>query len=768
MLAKIHQAHRIGQMSLHFPKWALLIVVLITALSMFGISILKFDDGVASAFRSQDDMYRLYSENKERFTPSENDQAVLFHSSGFDTAENLEIVREFALEISLIDGVEDVFSIFSLRNDSGGGAFDPVLPIDLNDLGDGLTHALKDLQSHPLERGQFLSEDLRTTLVLYHQNFDRDGLEVSRTILSEIRETAEMVVEGSNVTFAVTGLASIRQILIDSLLGDLMKLNLIGMTLGFLIALVALRSISLAFLTSVPSNIALFWSLGSMGLSGIAIDTLTNVIPVLILVLSLADSLHLTFELRRNLGKTSKRDAVADTLEKIAPACVLTSITTAIAFSTLLVSQSELVRNLGLAGLMSVLIAVVAVLLVHPLVFLLALKLKIVPLEASENIEAPKKGVSLSSYFDGMHLFRFGTRHAKVITYVSIIVLLLAIAGHSINKSNYSFITLVHSSQPEVLTLRQIEKTLAPTMSIDLPIEINGGNPFVPQVLQEVQIVQSAIEAVLPDNPVFSISLLAKWIAADSLDQDREALVSDIFDQLSETTQRRLLSTDQAIALIRVQVADHGATGTKRRISQIKDAYGGLEFDHIRVLEPTGLLPMSAIVGSEMIRHLNISFLLAVLFSGILIAVWFGHWRYGLFCIAPNVLPIAVVGGWIFLMGWPLEMPSAVALTIAFGIAVDDTIHVLNRLKFDAPIEKGYDKARVENAFQEVSPVLVTTTAVLGFGTLGTQWSSTPAIAYFGSLTIVIFILALFAVLTVLPAWLEVFSRSQREHEISE
>lgn len=762
MQARFPQAHRLGQMSLHYPKWALVFVVLLTALSIFGISTLKFDDGVATAFRSKDDIYRLYSENKGRFTPSENDQAILFRSSGFDDPKNLERVRNFALEISLIDGVEDVFSIFSLRMDTGSGSFDPALPVDLSELGIGLADALKGLQSHPLERGQFLSEDLKSTLVLYHQNFDRDGLEASRIILSEVQEAAQMVVEGSDVTFEVTGLASIRQILIDSLLGDLMRLNLIGMTLGFLIALVALRSVVLAFLTSVPSNIALFWSLGSMGLSGIAVDTLTNVIPVLILVLSLADSLHLTYELRRNLGKTSERKAIADTLQKIAPACVLTSITTAIAFSTLLISQSELVRSLGLAGLMSVLVAVVAVLLVHPLVFLLALKLKIVPRNA------PKRTVPLSSYFDGMHLVRFGTRHAKAITYLSIIVLLLAIAGHSINKSNYSFITLVHKTQPEVLTLRQIEETLAPTMSIDLPIEITAGRPFAPQVLKEIQTVQAAIEMALPDNPVFSISLLAQWIAPDSHRLDRETIVADIFEQLSETTQKRLLNSDRNVALMRVQVADHGATGTKQSIAEIKDAYSALEFEHIRILEPTGLLPMSAIVGSNMIRHLNISFLLAVVFSGILIAIWFGHWRYGFFCIAPNVLPIAMVGGWLFLMGWPLEMPSAVALTIAFGIAVDDTIHVLNRLKFDAPIEQGYDKALVEKAFQDVSPVLVTTTAVLGFGTLGSQWSSTPAIAYFGALTIAIFILALFAVLTVLPAWLEVFGNSRKQREISE
>lgn len=757
MFARMRKVHRIGQLSLLHPKTIIAVILAITALSIIGINTLKFDDGVASAFRSQNENYKLYSENKLRFTPSENDQAVVFTSPGFDAPKRLEAVREFALEIALIDGVEDVFSIFSLRKATQGtDGFEPVIPPDLEGFDGTLVQVLEEIQAHPLERGQFLSTDLQTTLVVYHQNFDRDGLEASRAVLSEVNDAAEAAVNGSDVTFEVTGLASIRQILIDSLLGDLLRLNLIGMSLGFLIALVALRSIVLAFLTSIPSNIALVWSLGSMGFAGIPVDTLTNVIPVLILVLSLADSLHLTFEARRNLVARAEKSEIGKAHAKIAPACVLTSITTAIAFSTLLISESELVRNLGLAGLMSALIAVAAVLLVHPLVFFLALKLNALPLRSDTN------KTSIASHFTGMVLVRFAIRHPKSIAFLSIFVLLLAVFGHSINRSNYSFISLVHTSEPEIVALRHIEEQLAPTMSIDVPVQIIAGAPFLPEVLKELNVLQTAIQVALPDNPVFSIALLANWVAPDSSEQNQSEILNTTFAQLSQTTQRRLLSADRDIALVRVQVADHGAPETNKKTAAIQAAYAQLSFDSIRVLQPTGLLPMSAIVGSSMIKHMNISFLLAVVFSGILIAVWFGHWRYGFFCIAPNILPIAIVGGWLFLMGWPLDMPSAVALTIAFGIAVDDTIHVLNRLKFDAPLEDTYSREKVERAFSDVSPVLVTTTAVLAFGTLGSQWSTTPAVAYFGALTIAIFILALGAVLIVLPAWLDVFSTSQK------
>ncbi|MEP0521667.1 MAG: MMPL family transporter [Hyphomicrobiales bacterium] len=753
MLAKIRHAHRIGQLSLSYPKSVFGLILLISVLSLVGIDAIKFDDGVASAFRSQNDTYLAYRENRDRFTPSEHDQAIVFTSPGFDDVQRLAVVRDFALEISLVDGVEDVFSIFSLRQVTPDGErFDPIFPPELAGLDDALPQLLETIRSHPLEQGQFLSSDLKTTLVMYHQNFDRDGLEMSRSVLSEIQEAAKAAVAGTDVSFEITGLASIRQILIDSLLGDLLRLNLIGMTLGFVIALIALRSVTFAFLTSVPSNIALFWSLGSMGHVGIPIDTLTNVIPVLILVLSLADSLHMTFETRCRIEQTPDKEPIRESLAKIGPACVLTSITTAIAFSTLLISESELVRNLGLAGLMSTLIAAFAVLLVHPLVFLVALKLNILPTSKKGNSNAPLMS------FNGMTLVRFSMRHAKSVTYISILVLLTAVSFHTLNRSNYSFISLVDKSVPELLTLRHIETELAPTMSIDVPIEIISDTPFSSPVLQDIGALQAAIEDALPDSPVFSLVSLTNWLTDESnLQNDSDAL-SSIFKQLPPASQKRLLSDDGGIALLRVQIADHGATQTNEKTLLIQNSYAEMSFNHILVLEPTGLLPMSATVGSGMIKHMNISFLLAVFFSGILMALWFGHWRYGFFCIAPNVLPIAVVGGWLFVMGWPLEMPSAVALTIAFGIAVDDTIHVLNRLKFDAPLDKPLQMQGLMQAFGDVSPVLVTTTAVLAFGTLGSQWSNTPAVAYFGALTIAIFILALGAVLVVLPAWLNVFS----------
>ena len=59
----------------------------------------------------------------------------------------------------------------------------------------------------------------------------------------------------------------------------------------------------------------------------------------------------------------------------------------------------------------------------------------------------------------------------------------------------------------------------------------------------------------------------------------------------------------------------------------------------------------------------------------------------------------------------------------------------------------------------DVTPVLVITTAVLSFGLIGTFFSSTAMTAYFGGLTIAAFVLAILADLLVLPASLRLLHR---------
>ena len=266
---------------------------------------------------------------------------------------------------------------------------------------------------------------------------------------------------------------------------------------------------------------------------------------------------------------------------------------------------------------------------------------------------------------------------------------------------------------------------------------------------------------VLDNLPVLSLATLTDWARSRTGAFEDPSAFEEVFAEFPASLQRRFVSEDHKMLLLRIQLADRGAASTLPVLASVRAALGNLDLTHLKIHEPTGLMAMSSQEGSRMIKRLSISFVFAVLLTGMLVAVWFGNWRYGIFAILPNIFPILMVGAFLYLVGWQIEMSSSIALTIAFGIAVDDTIHMLNHLRRDAPFGQPYDQAQARQVFGKVAPVLVTTTAILSFGTLGTQLSDVAAVNYFGALVIAIFILALIAVLVVLPAFWDVWRRRE-------
>ena len=95
----------------------------------------------------------------------------------------------------------------------------------------------------------------------------------------------------------------------------------------------------------------------------------------LIMVISFSDSMQLTFAARdRLIAGDDKVAAFRNALLIVGPACVLTHATAGISFIALLFSSSDLVRTFGEAGLISVVIALGAVLMGVPLLGVLLIR----------------------------------------------------------------------------------------------------------------------------------------------------------------------------------------------------------------------------------------------------------------------------------------------------------------------------------------------------------------------------------------------------------
>ena len=163
-------------------------------------------------------------------------------------------------------------------------------------------------------------------------------------------------------------------------------------------------------------------------------------------------------------------------------------------------------------------------------------------------------------------------------------------------------------------------------------------------------------------------------------------------------------------------------------------------------LETAGLAPFTAIIGPgfalltegpKLVQNLRLGLYGTIAAITLLVALVYRSWRLGLLSLVVNLIPILGVEAWLVLIGRELTIMNVIALTIAFGIAVDDTLHFLNRLRLAPP---GDTRARV-----------TATTVILLSGLVVTLTSALPGLAVYGGLMGLAVLLALLTVLFLLP-----------------
>jgi predicted RND superfamily exporter protein len=165
----------------------------------------------------------------------------------------------------------------------------------------------------------------------------------------------------------------------------------------------------------------------------------------------------------------------------------------------------------------------------------------------------------------------------------------------------------------------------------------------------------------------------------------------------------------------------------------------------------TGTVVLGARLADNIVSALLTSIGLAFLFISVLMGVLFRNVRFVLISLIPNVIPLAVVAGVMGVMGIDVKPATAVIFTIAFGIAVDDTIHFLARLRQELRLGHPLDAAVRETLLGTGKAIILTSLVLLGgFGSLTT--SIFQSTAYLGGLVALTIAVAVLADLLLLPA----------------
>ncbi len=744
---------RAGLPALRNPKTSLVILALVSVLAGLGLLNLKASGSLADLFRSGSPEFANYEKLNKLFPTSEHDVMLVLRGKNLLRPKTVDDMRNIQLELEFSDGVEGIVYLFTMRGtpDETGYA-PPLFPADIP-TGEAFDRLAAKVRAHPQIRKLFLSEpdkdgrQIVLMIISLKQGSTRPG--VLKKVIGGLHEVIREQIEGTGLSYMVTGSPVMQLQVRNSIRHDRITFNLIGFAIGGLISLFFFRRPVLVFISSICPAIAVLWIMGLLGHVGQPVNTFINVLPPLIMVITLSDAMHMVFSILKGLqaGK-SKEQAIETAILTVGPACVLTSLTTTVALASMALTDSADIRAFALAAAGGTFLAFFAVITLVPTLAMLLIR------DEKRYLYEGKKEFNPVRWLEGLC-----TRLAdkilprwRMLAIGGLVLGSLFTGLYSQLEARYRLSDQVPDKDTSMQAMDLIDKQLSGAQNINILVKWPEDRSFASaSVMAAVGDVHRALAALEGVRNVSSLETLRLYLKKD-LRPGPLKIFGDYVEKLPDNLRQRYLNKAARTALVTGQIHNLEAAEVApivRKLAPVladlRQKYPGMEFT------PAGLAVVSALQSTNMINQLNQGLLMAILIVIVLLGVAFRSLDAALLSIVPNLFPIVTVGAFLYLSGEGLQFASVMGLTVAFGLAVDDTIHFLNRYQLEQQ-KQGRVSDHVRETIAHIGPVLISTTLVLLCGLSVTILSDLPVTRLFGELSMATLAAALVADLLILPA----------------
>ena len=199
-----------------------------------------------------------------------------------------------------------------------------------------------------------------------------------------------------------------------------------------------------------------------MSISGKGLNVMTYMVPTLLFIIGVSDSIHFLSRLNIYLDKDIDiKEALELSMNDMGIALFLTSLTTAIGFLALLYSSIAIVQEFGLFIASGVFIAYVLTLTFIPSMIMI--------LQSSLTSNENKKEISRIKLLKGFS--KLVKRKPKQVIFVSILLTLIFLAGASKVATGSSLLSDLHPKSSLYIDLKNVEHWFGGILPMEIIIE---------------------------------------------------------------------------------------------------------------------------------------------------------------------------------------------------------------------------------------------------------------------------------------------------------
>lgn len=615
--------------------------------------------------------------------------------------------------------------------------------------------AREKAMAHPLVKGQLLSEDGETLLLMV--SIDADFVRSDDHYTAELRricETAAKDFPEVEASFRVTGPVPAWLTAMQAHEANQMKYQVIGYGVIAVMAIVLFRGFRAVFIVSLAPVTGVFWTLGFLKFFNLQDNPFNDVVlPVLVSLAGLTDGVHLMVLLRKlRASGMSEREASRESLQQVGFACMLTSLTTAIGMGSLVLSHNRWVQEFGWCSVIGVTLTFFAVAWIIPLVCSTWFGRDIHKGIEKSLIDRNLSKVSV--------LIDWVLRYPKFISMAGIVSTLLMTGVSLTLRPDERRSNALPEQSETYQALNHLDKTLGGLEPADVLIAWTSRVPDdSAEILETITEVNELLKNERDIGYPLSIRNLVDALPGAGPTEERVTMLELLPPQLKRAYYRPEFRT----ASVRFRVQDLGIAKYGPVFERLET---GLAQIHQRHPNFTLKLDGDAVWRWRNLYQIVVDLASSLGSAAIIIFIVLGlSYRsvpLGLIAVIPNVFPLALAGVWMVFSGYALELVSVCAFTVCIGIVVDDTIHFMTRFVEERELTSDVDTA-IRRAFGNAGVAMIMTTAVLvaGFGTVAFSDSRDHHI--FATMCVLTIAAALFGDVVLLPAMLSRYAPRDRD-----
>jgi hypothetical protein len=522
-----------------------------------------------------------------------------------------------------------------------------------------------------------------------------------------------------------------------------------------------MRSSRAALIALSVVGVGVVGSFGVLGVLGYKLTLFSALLPPLLIVIAVPNCIFFINKYHQEYATLKDVDAaIINTVKKIAFVSLLTNLTTALGFSTFILTSSDALVHFGIAATINIV-----------MVFLLSMTILPV-LYSWLPPPSPKHYKHLEQKWlsDGVQwLMKIAQYHRRWVYLGALALTVLGTLGMMRMETTGNITTDINPNDPLVTQMRFFEQELGGVIPLEIVLDTREpGGVNSSSVLRQVEEFQRSLDT-LP-NMSRSLSIV------DFMKFGRQAFYGGLpeFYELPSASERRqiaallpsgaadansaltsgLLSSDGRRMRITVQVRDLPRPEMVKVVKAVQ-ANADAIFDREQLdvtFSGAGLIFLRST--EYLIDNLVMSLIFAVIVISLLMGGLFKSWRMMVVAIVPNLLPLIMTAG---IMGWfgiPVKPSTVLIFSISFGISVDDTLHLLSRYRMELLQNGGNIGRAALTAIKETGVSMFYTSVVLFAGFmifLASNFGGTQALGLLISITLGF---AMFSNLLLLPSLL--------------